>query len=111
MSANYIKAVDIYNKLNGDVLLCAILEHYKEITLPLEIFDDLINKVQIWPNDYVAQHGSFYSVSYDEENNSMKFQLGYYEDTKYLKNSIGSGCIRNRSEVGFVNHDSPRYRK
>ncbi|NDB59973.1 hypothetical protein EB001_16220 [bacterium] len=112
MSGNIYKVNDIFGSLNSAVALSAILKHHGKLSVPLEEFDSLLNKVQLWPNDYLTLNDGegHMSISYNHEKNTIDFELGRSQDGIDRGNPAGYTCMRNIAEFGYVNHDSPRYK-
>lgn len=112
-----VKIDDIMRSLNSSVVLSAVLKHYGIVSIPIKEFDDLINKIQMWPNDYLTQNfgEGHMMIEYNHKTDSLDFSLGrsghFVESNKEKDSLIRSFiCLRNRAEFGYVNHDSPRYK-
>lgn len=111
MLSDQEKIKNIFDNIRADSALVAILEYLNKVYIPIDRFEDLINKEQVWPNDYIYNHGASMAICYDEEKRLVSFELKYSDDEDHPKNLIGYQCTRNVSDVGFIDHNSPLYRK
>lgn len=100
----------IFNNLRATAVLVGILKHNGKISLPAEMFTELLNE-QIWPNDFITNNGSAMCITYDKDSNSFGFELAYEDDGYRPENLIGFQCTRGNLDVGFVDYNSPFYRK
>ena len=107
------KLRDISENLTSAVILSAILQNKKKVSVPAKIFDDILNKIQLWPNDFLTSSTGegHLAISYDKDLDEISFQLSRSEDDITISNLISYMCMRNRTEFGHVNHDSPLYKK
>jgi len=101
----------IFEKIRATSVLVAILKHYGKLSVPRNIFKELLENEQVWPNDFITNNGSMMCVTYDEDSEEMGFELRYESDGERPKNSIGFQCTRGNPDVGFVDYNSPFYRK
>ena len=101
----------IFEKLRATSALVAILNHHGKIFVPRSIFNELIDNEQVWPNDFITNNGSMMCVTYNQDTDEMGFELRYESDGDRPLNSIGFQCTRGNLEVGFVDYNSPFYRK
>jgi len=106
------KMHNLFRVLNSSVILSAILKEHGMLSVPANSFDDLLNKVQMWPNDYLTQNDGegHMAIYYNKENDTIEFQLGRSKDGIERKNGTNYMCMRNSAVFGYVNHDSPRYK-
>jgi len=100
----------ITRQLAGTNTLVAILEHHGKLTVPRKNLMELIEVEQVWPNDFIYNHGSMMAITYDPKTDEMGFELRYSSDNDHPKDLIAYACTRNATNVGFVDHDSPVYK-
>lgn len=100
----------ISNQLAGTNTLVAILEHYGKLTVPRKNLMELIEVEQIWPNDFIYNHGSVMAITYNPDTDEMGFELRYSMDNDHPQDLVAYNCTRNQTKVGFVDHDSPLYK-
>jgi hypothetical protein len=105
-----MKAIKAFDNLRATTALVAILKHQGKISVPANIFEDLLSE-QVWPDDFITKNGSAMCVTYDESKNEFGFELMYEDDGYKPLNTIGFQCTRGNLEVGFVDYNSPHYRK
>jgi len=101
----------IANQLKGTNTLVALLSHHGKMTVPRSKLMELIEIEQVWPNDFIYNHGSMMAITYDQDTDEFGFELGYESDNNAPENCLGYTCTRNQTKVGFVDHDSPLYKK
>lgn len=101
----------IANELKGTNTLVALLAHHGKLTVPRVNLMELIEVEQTWPNDFIYNHGSMMAITYDPDKDEFGFELGYEMDNNPPDNLLGYACTRNQTKVGFVDHDSPLYKK
>ena len=100
----------IFENLRATTAFVAILKNQGKISVPADTFKELLNE-QIWPNDFITNNGSAMCVTYNKDLNEFGFELMYEDDGYRPDNSIGFQCTRGNKEVGFVDYNSPYYRK
>jgi hypothetical protein len=100
----------IFENLRATSAFVAILKHQGKISIPANILKELLNK-QEWPNDFITNNGSAMCVTYDKDLNEFGFELMYEDDGYRPNNAIGFQCTRGNLEVGFIDYNSPYYRK
>jgi hypothetical protein len=100
----------ISEKLAGTNTLVAILEHYGKLTVPRKNLMELIEVPQIWPNDFIYNHGSAMAITYNPNTDEMGFELRYSMDNDHPADLVAYSCTRNQTKVGFVDHDSELYK-
>ncbi len=100
----------IFNNLRATTAFVAILKHQGKVSVPADIFKELLNE-QSWPNDFITKNGSAMCVTYDKDLNEFGFELMYEDDGYRPTNSIGFQCTRGNLEVGYIDYNSPYYRK
>jgi len=100
----------IAEQLSGTSTLVAILDHYGKLTVPRKNLMELAEVEQIWPNDFISNHGSSMAITYDKQKDEVGFELRYISDNNHPEDLIAYTCTRNSSNVGFVDHDSPLYK-
>jgi hypothetical protein len=100
----------ITEKLSGTNTLVAILEHHGKITVPRKNLMELAEVEQIWPNDFIYNHGASMAITYNKETDEMGFELKYSSDNDHPADLVAYACTRNAANVGFVDHDSPVYK-
>jgi hypothetical protein len=101
----------IVHQLKGTNTLVAILEHYGKLFVPKKNLMELIEVEQVWPNDFIYNHGSAMCITYEPDTQMFGFELRYKMDGNEPWNSFGYTCTRNQTDVGFVDHDSPLYKE
>ena len=62
-------------------------------------------------SDFITNNGSAMCVTYDRDTKEFGFELMYENDGYRPSNAIGFQCTRGNLEVGFVDYNSPFYRK
>jgi hypothetical protein len=102
--------IKISEKLAATNTLVAILEHYGKLTVPRKNLMELIEVEQIWPNDFIYNHGSSMAVTYNPNTDEMGFELRYRMDNDHPQDIVAYMCTRNQTRVGFVDHDSELYK-
>jgi hypothetical protein len=100
----------ITEKLAGTNTLVAILEHHGKLTVPRKNLMELIEIEQVWPNDFIYNHGASMAITYNKETDEMGFELMYSSDNTHPHDLVAYACTRNATEVGFVYHDSEVYK-
>lgn len=100
----------IFENLRATSAFVAILKHQGKVSVPAEIFEELLED-QVWPNDFISNNGSAMCVTYDSSKNEFGFELMYEDDGYKPNDAIGFQCTRGNLEVGFVDYNSPYYRK
>jgi hypothetical protein len=100
----------IFENLRATSAFVAILKHQGKTTVPAEMLEELLNE-QTWPNDFIANNGSAMCVTYDSNTNEFGFELMYEDDGFKPNDAIGFQCTRGNLEVGFIDYNSPYYRK
>jgi hypothetical protein len=100
----------IAEQLKGTNTLVAILSHYKKLTVPREMLKELAEVEQLWPNDFIYNHGSAMAITYNPKTDEMGFELRYKMDNDHPVDLVAYTCTRNQTNVGFVDHDSPVYK-
>lgn len=111
LPAEDIKINDhIAQRIAGNSALVAILEHHGKLTVPRKNFMELVDTEQVWPNDFIYNHGSSMAITYDAKTDEMGFELRYSSDGNHPENLVAYVCTRNSANVGFVDHDSPLYK-
>lgn len=100
----------IFENLRATSAFVAILKHQGKISVPEELLTDLLNE-QSWPNDFITNNGSAMCVTYDFNKKEFGFELMYEDDGYKPENAIGFQCTRGNLEVGFIDYNSPHYRK
>lgn len=100
----------IFENLRATTAFVAILKHQGRISIPAELLEELLND-QVWPNDFITKNGSMMCVTYDKDKNEFGFELLYEEDGNAPENKIGFQCTRGNLEVGYIDYNSPYYRK
>jgi hypothetical protein len=100
----------IFENLRATSAFVAILKHQGKVSVPAEMFEELLND-QVWPNDFISNNGSAMCVTYDSNTNEFGFELMYEDDGYKPDDAIGFQCTRGNLEVGFVDYNSPYYRK
>lgn len=100
----------ITEKLAGTNTLVAILEHHGKLTVPRKNLMELIEVDQIWPNDFIYNHGASMAITYNKETDEMGFELMYSSDNTHPADLVAYACTRNATHVGFVDHDSKVYK-
>jgi len=118
MEENRHKINNIFSKLNAPIILSAILKQYKTISVPANSFDDLLNKVQMWPNDYLTQNDGEGHVMmfYNKNNKTIEFELARSGEGIKKDGLLGYTCIRNVSfppgkpNIDYVNYNSVMYK-
>lgn len=100
----------IFDNLAGTNTLVAILEHYGKLTIPRKNLMELAEVEQVWPNDFIYNHGSAMAVTYNPNTDEMGFELRYSMDNDHPADLVGYTCTRNQTKVGFVDHDSELYK-
>lgn len=100
----------IFENLRATSAFVAILKHNGKMTVPAKMLTELLNE-QIWPNDFITNNGSAMCVTYNKDLDEFGFELMYEDDGYRPDNSIGFQCTRGNLEVGFVDYNSPYYRK
>jgi hypothetical protein len=108
MTQDYLEK--IFTNLRATAVLVAILKHNGKISVPANVFDSL-DEDQVWPNDFISKNGSAMCVTYDSSLNEFGFELMYEDDGYRPENTIGFQCTRGNLEVGFIDYNSPYYRK
>lgn len=101
----------IFENMRATTALVAILKHHGKMSVPKEIFNELVTVKQEFPNDFITKNGSMMCVTHNEEDDSIGFELRYKSDGEFPKNTIGFHCTRGNPEVGFVDYNSPHYRE
>ena len=112
MKKNYLQEEleKIFTNLRATTVFVALLKHNGKMSLPAEMFDELLNE-QIWPNDFIYKNGSSMCITYDKDLNEFGFELMYEDDGYKPNNAIGFQCTRGNLEVGHIDYNDPRYRK
>lgn len=87
-----------------------MLKNNGKMSVPEEMLLELLDK-QEWPNDFITNNGSAMCVTYDRDTKEFGFELMYEDDGYRPSNAIGFQCTRGNLEVGFVDYNSPFYRK
>lgn len=100
----------IMENIRATSAFVAILKHYGELSVPKEIFEELIDKEQVWPNDFITNNGSSMAIKYDPDSNSFSFKLEYLDEWDGNGEYTGHQCTRNMTDVGYVDYNSPYYR-
>ena len=100
----------IADQLAGTNTLVAILEHYGKLTIPRKNLMELIEVDQVWPNDFIYNHGSAMAITYNPNTDEMGFELRYLMDGDIPADIVSWCCTRNQTKVGFIDHDSPIYK-
>jgi hypothetical protein len=100
----------IFEKLRATTALVGLLKHNGKMTVPAEMFLELLNE-QKWPNDFITNNGSAMCVTYDHDTKEFGFELMYEDDGYKPDDALGFQCTRGNLEVGFVDYNSPFYRK
>lgn len=100
----------IAEQLKGTNTLVAILSHYKKLTVPRKMLMELAEVEQLWPNDFIYNHGSSMAITYNPDTDEMGFELRYRMDNDDPVDLVAYTCTRNQTNVGFVDHDSPVYK-
>lgn len=100
----------IFENLRATSAFVAILKHQGKISVPEELLKELL-KDQAWPNDFITNNGSAMCVTYDPNKKEFGFELMYEDDGYKPENAIGFQCTRGNLEVGFIDYNSPYYRK
>lgn len=100
----------IAEALAGTNTLVAILEHYGKLFVPRKNLMELIEVEQLWPNDFIYNHGSAMAVTYNPNTEEFGFELRYKMDNDHPQDLVAYTCTRNQTHVGFVDHDSPIYK-
>jgi hypothetical protein len=100
----------IFENLRATSALVAILKNQGKILVPADSLKELLSE-QVWPNDFISKNGSAMCVTYDKNTNTFGFELMYEDDGYKPENAIGFQCTRGNLEVGFVDYNSPYYRK
>jgi hypothetical protein len=100
----------IFNNLKATSAFVALLKHNGRMTVPAEMFEDLLNE-QVWPNDFITQNGSAMCVTYDRDKKEFGFELMYEDDGYKPNNAIGFQCTRGNLEVGDIDYNHPLYKK
>lgn len=101
----------IMENLRATSVLVAILEKYKKVNISRDVFLELAETKQEWPNDFITKHGSMMCITYDEDSNEYGFELKYKSDNDFPDNTIAFQCTRGNLEVGFVDYNSPFYKE
>jgi len=104
------KLKTIFENLKATSALVALLKHNGKMSVPENMLMELLNK-QEWPNDFITNNGSAMCVTYDTNKKEFGFELMYEDDGYRPLNAIGFQCTRGNLEVGFVDYNSPFYRK
>lgn len=107
---NNEKLKTIFENLRATSAFVAILKHQGKVSVPEELLTDLLDE-QAWPNDFITNHGSAMCVTYDHIKKEFGFELMYEDDGHKPENAIGFQCTRGNLEVGFIDYNSPYYRK
>jgi hypothetical protein len=107
---NTIEAIKAFDNLRATTALVAILKHNGKVSVPASLFSDLLSE-QVWPNDFITKNGSAMCVTYNENSDEFGFELMYEDDGYKPLNTIGFQCTRGNLDVGFVDYNSPYYRK
>lgn len=100
----------IASNLKGTNTLVAILAHYGKLTVPRKNLMELAEVEQLWPNDFIYNHGSSMAITYNPDTDEFGFELRYSMDNDDPVDLVGYTCTRNKTEVGFVDHTSPLYK-
>jgi hypothetical protein len=100
----------ISENLEATSILVAILEHHKKLTVPRKNLMEVIEVEQIWPNDYIYNHGASMAITYNPKTDEMGFELKYASDNDHSPDLIAYKCTRNQTKVGFIDHDSELYK-
>jgi hypothetical protein len=100
----------IFENLKATSAFVAILKHQGKVCVPEEFLTDLLDE-QVWPNDFITNHGSAMCVTYDSSKKEFGFELMYEDEGYKPQNAIGFQCTRGNLEVGFIDYNSPHYRK
>jgi len=101
----------IFENMRATAVLVGILKHFKKINIPSDVFKQLLFEEQKWPNDFITKNGSAMCITYDEKQDCFGFELLYEDDGYKPDNAIGFQCTRGNLEVGFIDYNSPLYRK
>ena len=100
----------VFENLRATAALVGILKNQGKISVPAKVFEELLNE-QVWPNDFISNNGSAMCVTYDKLADEFGFELMYEDDGYRPENAIGFQCTRGNLEVGFIDYNSPYYRK
>jgi hypothetical protein len=100
----------IFENLRATSAFVAILKHQGKVSVPEKLLTDLLQE-QVWPNDFITNYGSAMCVTYDSNKKEFGFELMYEDEGYKPENAIGFQCTRGNLEVGFIDYNSPHYRK
>jgi hypothetical protein len=100
----------LFESLRATSILVGILKHNGKLTVPKDIFMEILKEDQIFPNDFITKNGSMAAVTYDPESDEFGFELGYMDEPHPI-NIVGHQCTRSMTHVGDIDYNSPYYRQ